>query len=166
MTARKFWLGSNGPYLFDDSNTFADGSDHGLATDKPSVDDNDVFRRGDLSTVLINDLSDVVITGTPADNEILAYDTGTSKWINQTAAEAGIVDWTAAAENFDTSGTGRFGSHLEIDGNLNHDGSAIGFFGTGPSIKQTVTGSKAGNAALASLITRLVNYGLVVDSTT
>lgn len=38
----------------------------------------------------LNDINDVVITGTPADNEVLAYDTSTSKWINQTATEAGI----------------------------------------------------------------------------
>ena len=36
-------------------------------------------------------LANVNITGTPADNEVLAYDTTSSKWINQTAAEANIV---------------------------------------------------------------------------
>ena len=43
----------------------------------------------------IGDLSDVVQTGTPADNELLAYDTGTSKWINQTAVEAGLAGLTS-----------------------------------------------------------------------
>lgn len=43
----------------------------------------------------LTDLSDVVQTGTPADNELLAYDTGTSKWINQTAAEAGLSGLTS-----------------------------------------------------------------------
>ncbi len=38
----------------------------------------------------INELSDVAIT-TPADNEVLAYDTGSGDWINQTAAEAGLA---------------------------------------------------------------------------
>lgn len=38
----------------------------------------------------INDLTDVTIT-TPADNEVLAYDNGTSTWINQTPAEAGLA---------------------------------------------------------------------------
>ena len=38
----------------------------------------------------LNELTDVVIDGTPADNELLSWDTGTSKWINQTAAEAGL----------------------------------------------------------------------------
>lgn len=35
-------------------------------------------------------LSDVTISS-PADNEVLAYDTGTSEWINQTPSEAGLV---------------------------------------------------------------------------
>ncbi len=38
----------------------------------------------------LGEMGDVVITGTPADNELLAYNTATSKWINQTAAEAGV----------------------------------------------------------------------------
>lgn len=38
-------------------------------------------------------------------------------------------------------------------------------FGTSAS-RQTVTGSKGGNAALASLLTALQTYGLIVDSTT
>ena len=38
----------------------------------------------------LGDLSDVTISGTPADNEILGYDSGTGEWINQTAAELGI----------------------------------------------------------------------------
>ena len=38
----------------------------------------------------ITDGISTTITGTPADNEILAYDTTASKWINQTASEAGF----------------------------------------------------------------------------
>lgn len=44
--------------------------------------------------------------------------------------------------------------------------SSVGFFGTSPVAKQTVTGSKAGNAALTSLIAKLVAMGLITDSTT
>ncbi len=43
----------------------------------------------DVST--LDDLTDVVMTS-PADNEVLSYDTGTTKWINQTAAEAGLSE--------------------------------------------------------------------------
>jgi len=54
----------------------------------------------------------------------------------------------------------------ELDGSLNHDGSYIGFFGTAPAAQQTVTGSRGANAALASLLTALANYGIIVDSST
>lgn len=42
----------------------------------------------------------------------------------------------------------------------------LGFHGATPVAQQTVTGSRGGNAALASLLTKLANLGLVVDSTT
>jgi hypothetical protein len=42
----------------------------------------------------------------------------------------------------------------------------IGFFAATPAIKQTVTGSRGGNAALASLLTALATLGLITDSTT
>jgi hypothetical protein len=49
--------------------------------------------------------------------------------------------------------------NLQIQGN-------VGFNNSAPIAKPTVTGSKGGNAALASLITALANYGLITDSTT
>lgn len=42
----------------------------------------------------------------------------------------------------------------------------IGFHGAAPVARQTVTGSRGGNAALASLLTKLANLGLIIDSTT
>lgn len=39
----------------------------------------------------VGSLTDATITGTPADNELLAYDSGSNEWINQTAAEAGLA---------------------------------------------------------------------------
>ena len=42
----------------------------------------------------------------------------------------------------------------------------LGFFGTAASGKPTVTGSRGGNAALASLLTALAGLGLITDSTT
>jgi len=56
--------------------------------------------------------------------------------------------------------------NAEIDGDLNHDGSNVGFYGTAPVAKPTVTGSKGGNVALASLLTALAGLGLIVDNTT
>lgn len=42
--------------------------------------------------------------------------------------------------------------------------TGVGFHGTTPIAKPTVTGSRGANAALASLLTALASYGLVVDS--
>jgi hypothetical protein len=41
----------------------------------------------------------------------------------------------------------------------------VGFNNTSPIAKPTVTGSRGSNAALASLLTALANYGLITDST-
>lgn len=43
---------------------------------------------------------------------------------------------------------------------------AVGFQGTAPIAKPTVTGSRGGNAALASVLTQLAAYGLITDGTT
>ena len=45
-------------------------------------------------------------------------------------------------------------------------GAGIGFLGASPINRPTVNGSRAANAALASLITALANLGLITDSTT
>lgn len=42
----------------------------------------------------------------------------------------------------------------------------VGFNNTTAIAKPTITGSRGGNAALASLLTALANYGLITDSTT
>jgi hypothetical protein len=46
------------------------------------------------------------------------------------------------------------------------DATGIGFFGATPAAKPTVTGSRGGNAALASLLTALASLGLLTDSST
>jgi hypothetical protein len=53
---------------------------------------------------------------------------------------------------------------VEINGALNHDGTTVGFYNTTPVVKPTVTGSRGGNAALASLLTALASQGLITDS--
>jgi len=42
----------------------------------------------------------------------------------------------------------------------------VGFYGTTPQAKQTVTGSRGGNAALTSLLTALATIGLITNNTT
>jgi hypothetical protein len=45
-------------------------------------------------------------------------------------------------------------------------GGSVGFYNTAPVAKGTVTGSRGGNAALASLLTALAATGLITDSST
>lgn len=61
------------------------------------------------------------------------------------------------------------------DGGVNYEGLRVdfsggvirlGFYATTPATKQTVTGSRGGNAALASLLTALATVGLLTDSST
>jgi hypothetical protein len=68
--------------------------------------------------------------------------------------------------NGDVTGSMFSATLTSIAGALNHDGSTAGFYGTAPITKPAVTGSRGGNAALASLLTALANLGLITDSTT
>jgi hypothetical protein len=47
---------------------------------------------------------------------------------------------------------------------LQINATQMGFQGTAPITKPTVTGSRGSNAALTSLLTALANYGLITDS--
>ena len=57
-----------------------------------------------------------------------------------------------------------------IHGDTQIDAARIGYigcYGTSPvATKQTVTGSRGGNAALASLLTALATYGIITNSST
>jgi hypothetical protein len=54
---------------------------------------------------------------------------------------------------------------LIVGGNAQLLGGGLGFYGSTPAAKATITGSKASNAALASLLNALNVMGLVTDST-
>jgi hypothetical protein len=73
---------------------------------------------------------------------------------------------SADAQNIQVAGKVEFVDSLY--GTTRHilDGAAntIAFYGATAAAKQTVTGSRGGNAALASLLTALATYGLVTDS--
>jgi hypothetical protein len=66
--------------------------------------------------------------------------------------------WRAAAGRLATVG-------LTIGGTLGHTGPTVGFYGANPVAKPTVTGSRRGNDALASLLSALAKLGLITDST-
>jgi prepilin-type processing-associated H-X9-DG protein len=74
---------------------------------------------------------------------------------------------------FRRSGTNngiRFGTNLVgiVAGGADRivaNNTGVGFHNSTPIAKPTVSGSRGGNAALASLLTTLANYGLITDST-
>jgi hypothetical protein len=59
-----------------------------------------------------------------------------------------------------------FEAGATVTGAFAHAGSTLGFYSATPAAKPAVTGSRGGNAALASLMTALAALGLVTDSTT
>jgi hypothetical protein len=52
------------------------------------------------------------------------------------------------------------------NGGGNQANVKLGFYGATAVVKPTITGSRGGNAALASLLTQLATLGLIVDNTT
>jgi hypothetical protein len=61
---------------------------------------------------------------------------------------------------------GNSGSVTEFAGDVTLPGTAakLGFFAATGVVKGTVTGSRGGNAALASLLTLLASHGFLTDS--
>ena len=87
--------------------------------------------------------------------------TGNPLYITATGSDANISAYLRA------KGTGYA---CLVDGSGNRGvlvgTSTLGFFENTGTTKQTVTGSRGGNAALASLLTALAGYGILTDSTT
>jgi len=75
---------------------------------------------------------------------------------------------SADAQNIQAAGKIEFVDALYGATKHTLDGAAnqVGFYGASPASKPSVTGSRGGNAALASLITALATLGLVTDNTT
>lgn len=84
-------------------------------------------------------------SGANANNGIISRGTGI---LYMSATDAGSVEfYTSSTRRMQISATGGFG-----------------FFGAAAAARPTVTGSRGGNAALASLLTGLASLGLIVDS--
>jgi hypothetical protein len=72
------------------------------------------------------------------------------------------ADYLKTDDNFVSAGLFVTGRTALVDGGS----GVLSYFGAGGATKQTVTGSRGGNAALASLLTALAAYGEIVNSTT
>jgi hypothetical protein len=62
------------------------------------------------------------------------------------------------------TGASTLSGGVTIGNALSHTGSTAGFFNTAATTKPTVTGSRGGNVALASVLTALAGLGLIVNS--
>ena len=81
-------------------------------------------------------------------------------------ASSGGVDSTIFSY-YDATYYANIVAHAESTfSSITFSSNRIGFFGASAAAKQTVSGSRGGNAALASLLTALANYGLITNSTT
>ncbi len=88
--------------------------------------------------------------------------------------DATYVDWLHSATQTSlalkvakwASGSGTYTTYTGLEVRQDTSQPLIGFLGATPVARPTVSGSRGGNAALASLITALANLGLVTDSTT
>ena len=122
--------------------------------------------------VLLNDkgwtiMSDqdqvVVATGkllTVSNTLTLAGTDGTTMTFPTTNATIARTD---AAQTF--SGNQTFSGRVDVAGAIKVGGN-VGFNNVEPIAVPNISGSRGGNAALASLLTALASYGLITDSTT
>lgn len=103
-----------------------------------------------------------IILQTQDTSEVQIYTNSTIRW-----RFGGTGMLVAGADNsYDIGAAGALRPrHLYLGSNLQVGGS-VGFYGTAATAKQTVSGSRGGNAALASLLTALSTIGLVTDSST
>jgi len=77
---------------------------------------------------------------------------------------------TADLNMLQSSGTDQFlignnATEILLKADTVHEGNRLGFYSAAPIFKPTVSGSRSGNAALASLLTALATMGLITDST-
>ena len=89
----------------------------------------------------IEDLSNVTIT-TPADNELLSYDSTSGKWINQTPTEAGFATVATSGAYSDLSGTPTASSYNHDD--LANISGTVGEYNHPTDAQMVVLGNTSG----------------------
>ena len=107
------------------------------------------------------------VTGGALDLEIGGLDVTVSAWsaADFTGTQSNVLRLESAGPHLigrTQFGTTPFDTVHDIDA----AGNKLGFHGATAVARQTVTGSRGGNAALASLLTALANLGLITDGTT
>ena len=104
-------------------------------------------------------------TDLTANNKKWLFDAfnGTLRGLLANDAENSFSNWLNVYRNGAAFTNISFGGDY-LTAPLQVDATGVGFFATAPVAKQTVTGSRGGNAALASLLTALAAMGLITNS--
>lgn len=116
----------------------------------------------------------LLIDGGPGQvDRIALMDAGDNVWrIHKDASDDFVIERFVSAVLTDealkiinSSGAVVVTNELQVGGSFNHDGSTLGFYGTAPVTKPTVTGDRSSGTALTDLLTKLASTGLITDST-
>jgi hypothetical protein len=106
----------------------------------------------------------VTVTNTPVIDQVLtATGTAQAQWKTPIAPVDLNTDQIIAGNKTFSDYT--IIANGQVNGGFRFFGTT-GFFGANAVGRQTVTGSRGGNAALASLLTALATLGLITDNTT
>lgn len=118
-----------------------------------------VLFNGALGTPSSGAVATTLLTGALQAAQEPAHTGDVTNTAGSLALAIGAAKVTSAMLNSDVFSTAHSWGGQQAFGNT-------GFNGTAPIAKPTITGSRGGNAALASLLTALASYGLLTDSTT
>lgn len=125
---------------------------------KPSTTPGNSSAFASLMTVATDRIEDHRVSG-DATARLVQFADGKIEWGNGTLTrDTNLYRSAAAVLSTDASFT--------VGSNFRHFGTGLGFYSAAAATKQAVTGSRGGNAALASLLTALATVGLITDSST
>lgn len=142
----------------------------GQVTLTAGINGNTTINAGNLTIDGVSKAYRLRQDGGSLDLEAAGADLIISNWSvgNFTGTQRSYFRLSSDAQNVQVAGKVEFVDALYGTTNHTLDGAAntVGFFGTAAAAKQTVSGSRGGNAALGSLLTALAAYGFVTDTTT
>lgn len=155
-TATRWLMNASGQMNWGPGNAATDTNLYRVSANKLKTDDDFVALRLEVGSA------------TPGDGFELLRLTTSRSWVFETDGADGGTQALAlrsttgskALRIQDSDGTTNF----EFGTGTGAGSGSIGFFTTAATTKKTVTGSRGGNAALASLLTQLAAYGLITDS--
>ena len=109
---------------------------------RTSADEITIAATGSGGASNLNDLGDVVITGTPSDGQVLKYNSGTSSWVNGTDSTGGGGATTLdGLTDVIITGTPTTGQVLKYDGTNWVNGTDATGSGAGLATRTTVSGN-------------------------